>query len=146
MEFKNKGYQIKRKNRCCVCGVEDCEELTKHHVIGSCYSNKLRDDVRKELREIHWYYFEWDYCCLCHECHLRYESEFSNLLHELIWDKYEIDLSKTSYRSLKKCREGKPKPSELVMEQIQTPVDYLGLREFCIRFFVDKMKPKYSLV
>lgn len=146
MQFKNEGYQVKRDSRCAVCGSKDCDKLTKHHIIGSCYSGKLRGDIRKKLRQIHWYYFEWDYCCLCDDCHLRYEKEFADLLHNLIWDRYNINLQETSYRNLKNHRDGKPTPSDLVMEQIKTPEAYLELRSFCIKFFIEKMQPKYSLL
>src|SRR4030042_857147 len=146
MQFKNEGYQVKRESKCCVCGLEDYRKLTKHHIIGSCYCGKLKDEIRKKLREIHQYYFEWDYCCLCKKCHTKYELNFSDLLHRLIWEKYKIDLTKTSHRSLKNYRDGKPKPSELVMEQIKNENNYLELREFCIKFFINKMQPKYSLL
>lgn len=146
MQFKNKGYQIKRKSICIVCGLQDHNKLTKHHIIGSCYSSKLKSEIKNELRKIHWYYFEWDYCCLCKKCHEKYEKDFSDILHQLIWKKYGIDLLETSHQNLKNYYEGKPSPSQLVMSQINTPEDYLELRNFCIKFFIDNMSPIYPII
>lgn len=138
--FKNNNYQIPRQNRCCVCGKE--EDLTRHHIIPTCYINKLFKDVYKDLREVRFYY-EWDYCCSCRECHSRYEKEYSKELHEAIRVLFNINLKETSYKQPYK---GLPKPSELVMKQIKNKADYLKLRDFCIKFFIEKMEPKYSVL
>ena len=91
--FKNKGYQIPRENRCCVCG--SIEELTRHHLIPECYSGKVtkKKELKKQLLDMHQYYFEWDYCCICKKCHRKYESEWAQALHEEIWNFFDLDLN-----------------------------------------------------
>jgi hypothetical protein len=139
--FENEGYLINRENRCCKCGQK--RGLTKHHMIPVCYAGKLKDIIKEELKKDHIFYYEWDYCCLCRKCHTEYESEFGDELHKFIWDKYNIDLKETSYRNLHSTL---PKPSEMVMNKIKTKKDYLKLREICTEFFIDKMKPMFSLL
>lgn len=117
--------------------------LTKHHIVPSCYIKYLRYRIKKKLKEDHCYYYEWDYCCLCHKCHLKYETYFSNELHQLIWSTYDINIKETSYRQ---PHSGLPKPSEKVMEKIKSKEDYLELRGLCTKFFVDKMEPVYTLI
>ena len=145
MIFKNdKDFQVPRENRCCVCGEQEDTQLTRHHIIPSCYSSKLSSELKKDLhRKIHLYYYEWDYCCACKKCHIEYEEKYSDMLHEKIRNRYSVNLEDTSYRNLDS---DKPKPSELVMAQINSIEQYLELREFCTQFFIEKMKPKFSLI
>lgn len=139
--FKNKGYQINRENRCCRCG--ENENLTRHHLIPSCFINKIDISIKDELKKIHTFYYEWDYCCLCDDCHQEYETQFGGKLIIHIWVMYRVDLSKTSY---KKNHSGLPKPSDIVAEQIKTAGDYLSLRKLCTDFFLKNMKPKFSII
>lgn len=139
--FENSGYQINRENRCCRCGKK--KDLTRHHLIPACFINKINKDIKDELKKDHIYYYEWDYCCLCGECHQKYEIEFGDGLIKHIWVMYRVDLTQTSY---KKNHSGLPKPSDIVAEQIRTAEDYLNLRKLCTEFFVNNMKPKFSLI
>jgi hypothetical protein len=139
--FENKGYQINRVNRCCVCGSK--QDLTRHHIFPSCYTSFLDKEIKKQLRQEHQFYYEWEYCCVCKEHHHLYETKFGVLLHKIIWEKYDVDLSQTSYRQVKSLL---PKPGKIVAAKIKTKSDYFELRDFCIAFFKEKMKPQYPLL
>jgi hypothetical protein len=139
--FENRGYQINRENRCCVCGSRKL--LNIHHLIPSCYIKCLDQAIKDELRKNHPYYYEWDYCCTCDKCHIKYESTYGHKLHLLIWDLYNVDLSKTSY---KKPHSLFLKPSEIVMQQIINKKDFVKLRALCINFFKVNMNPKFDLI
>jgi hypothetical protein len=135
--FENKWYHIHRENICVVCG--NTEKLTKHHIIPSCYTAKLDKDIKKTLKNVH---FEPDYCCTCKKCHKKYEILFSERLHRKIWEKFNVNLLETSYRQ---PRSNRPKPSEVVMNQIKNFNNYIILREFCTEYFIECMKPKFDI-
>lgn len=139
--FENSGYQINRENRCCRCGKDN--NLTRHHLIPACFINKLDKGIKDELKKIHVFYYEWDYCCLCGDCHKEYEVRFGDGLIRYIWKMYNVNLKYTSY---KQNHSNLPKPSKVVSDQIKTAEDYLHLRKLCTEFFVKNMKPKFSLI
>lgn len=142
--FKNEDYKIKRENRCVVCGCRDDNKLTRHHIIPSCYISKKSSELIQLLKsKTDKYSFEYDYCCVCKGHHREYEQKYARQLHGEIWKFYNVDLKETSHKQPFK---GLPKPSEIVMNQIVTVEDYLNLRDFCIYFFKEKMKPKYPLL
>lgn len=139
--FEGKGYQINRANRCCVCGKN--YNLSRHHLIPSCYIKSLKQEIKEELKKDHVFYYEWDYSCLCGKCHQRYEINFGDNLHKIIWDKYQVDLKLTSYRNQ---HSNLPKPSEIVMSKINNKEEFIELRDFCINYFKNNMKPKFDLI
>lgn len=141
MIFKNENYQINRENRCCKCGSQ--KGLTRHHIIPSCFISKLKEEIKVELKKDHPFYYEWDYCCLCDECHKDYEKTFSESLMRFIYLMYNVDLSKTSFKN---NHSNLPKPSEVVMGKINSKEDFLKLRELCTDFFIDTMDPKFTLI
>ena len=136
--FKNKPYQKWRENQCCVCG--NTKGLAKHHLVPSCYIGKIFKSnpvIRQAVL------YEYDFCCMCHDCHQKFNKNFQDLLHQLIWEKYSIDVKQTSHRQPKS---NLPKPSTLVSNQINTAEDYLALRKFCTDKFLEWMQPKYPLL
>ena len=139
--FKNRGFLINRENRCCVCGSK--KDLNRHHIIPSCYIKALDKKIRDELKKDHPYYYELDYCCTCGDCHDNYEINFGQELNLFIWEIFQVDLKKTSYKN---PRSNYPKPSEVVMSKIKNKRDYINLREICIDYFVKSMKPEFDLI
>ena len=139
--FENNGYQINRVNRCCVCGSD--QDLSRHHIIPSCFIKALKPEIKEDLKKDHPFYYEWDYSCLCGECHDKYEKNYGNNLQILIWDMYGVDLRKTSYKDPHSTL---PKPSEVVMMLVKTKEDFIELRDFCIEYFKEKMSPKFDLI
>jgi hypothetical protein len=140
--FKNKSYQKWRENRCCVCG--GTEKLAKHHVVPSCYISKIYKQFPVIKSEV---LYEYDFCCLCHDCHIKYNKHFQMDFHQKIWDKYGVDISKTSYHKVSlEERRSLPSPSSVVAEQIKTSEDYISFRQFCTDLFIQAMKPKHPLL
>jgi hypothetical protein len=142
MIFQNKPKQVWRENRCCVCGSEN--KLTLHHIVPKCYIGKiykLHPEIKNQIL------YEFDFCCLCKICHSKFNKNFQTPIHELLWEKYSVDVTKTSWhKPAAKQRVGLPTPSDAVAVQIITAEDYIKLRQFCIVFFTKTMQPKFPLL
>jgi hypothetical protein len=134
--FKNEHYQVWRENKCCICGADDTHKLTKHHIVPSCYIAK----IKKSIHGV--FLYEFDFCCVCEECHQGLNKGYDKLIHDLILEKYGVKLEETSYR---KPNSGLPKPSCLIAAKITTTQDYAEFRNFCLLKFREIVKPKFSV-
>jgi hypothetical protein len=77
--------QISWKNKCVVCGSEDVERLTRHHVVPYCY--------RKHFPEKYKARNHYDVLPICRECHNTYEHNFADSLKSLISEIYDAPLT-----------------------------------------------------
>lgn len=73
-----------KKNQCVVCGVEEIERLTKHHIVPTLYKRHFP----KELKVASGH----DVACICRECHDEYENIYATKLKSKISEEYGIPL------------------------------------------------------
>jgi hypothetical protein len=94
LTFKPKGkgeshelLKMERKNKCVVCGTEDLNVLTKHHLIPFVYRQHFPDNRKKHSS-----------CFvvpICRDCHFKYENEFATQLKSAMAQAYSAPFNGT---------------------------------------------------
>ena len=78
-------YHLTQKhNKCVVCGTEELERLTRHHIIPSLYKKHYPKNLK--VANSH------DVVCICRECHDEYENVYALRLKQKISEQYGIPL------------------------------------------------------
>jgi len=72
--------KLERKNKCVVCGTEDLDVLTKHHLVPFVYRQHF-----PEKRKAHSSLFVVP---ICRDCHYQYENEHADLLKKVLSEAY----------------------------------------------------------
>ena len=87
---KGKGESIdilktERKNKCVVCGIEDLNILTRHHLVPFIYRQHFPD-----IRKKHSCVFVVPVCV---DCHYKYENDYAILLKKELANSYSASLN-----------------------------------------------------
>ena len=82
-----------KENKCVVCGEEELEKLTKHHIVPAEYRKLFPVEVKS--RNCH------DIVGICRDCHDVYEEIHANLMRELIAKEYDSPLNPNNTDSIK---------------------------------------------
>jgi len=73
-----------KKNICVVCGTEELERLTKHHIVPALYKKHFPKKLKVATSH--------DVVCICRECHDEYENVYASKLKESISEQYSVPL------------------------------------------------------
>lgn len=85
MGWKNDEFALTQKlNKCVVCGTEELDRLTKHHIVPSLYKKHFPKHLKVATSH--------DVVCICRECHDEYENVYSSKLKEKISEQYGVPL------------------------------------------------------
>lgn len=68
-------YLSKKENRCVVCGHDNLEDLTRHHVVPYCYRKFFPPKAKRNNYH--------DVLLLCEECHQKYEEKAQQMKKDL---------------------------------------------------------------
>lgn len=79
--------KMERKNKCVVCGIEDLNLLTKHHLVPFVYRQHF-----PEKRKKHSSLFVVP---ICRDCHLKYENEYAYQLKKVLAEAYAAPINGT---------------------------------------------------
>jgi len=123
-------YLSNRENKCVVCGCEDKNNLTKHHIIPYCFRRCLPDFIKRHTSH--------DIIMLCEKCHNKYERFATQRKHELA-DQYKV--SRTVIRFVdKKLLKAKKYATILLKNEVFDISDnmYLYLMKFTNRNIISK--------
>jgi len=88
-----------KQNKCVVCGTEELERLTKHHIVPSLYKKHFPNKLKVATSH--------DVVCICRECHDEYENVYASSLKEKISEQYGVPLcnSHTDFaKAIKLCK------------------------------------------
>jgi len=66
LEQREAVYCVHKENKCCVCGEENIENLTKHHIIPLCFRKIFPENYKSSLSH--------DVVPVCDNCHVKYHK------------------------------------------------------------------------
>lgn len=125
-------YYLQNKlNKCVVCGSEEMESLTRHHVVPYCYRRAFPDDLKE-----HNYHDVVPLCWKCHDC---YEDHADDLKEQLAvqyeapingrGSNVDVGLMRVRQFAHTLFRHGDRIPEPRRSEMYQPIKDYLGKSE-----------------
>lgn len=77
--------KMERKNKCVVCGTENIDVLTKHHLVPFVYRQHFPNN-RKQHSSLF-------VVPICRDCHFKYENEFANQLKSVLAEAYSAPIN-----------------------------------------------------
>ena len=117
-----------KQNLCAVCGSEDLDRLTKHHIVPSLYKRHFPKKLKVATSH--------DVVCICRECHDEYENIYASKLKEKISEQYEVPLCNSQSDFVKVIKLSKAyvlnsefMPEERKMELLEKISSMLGYEE-----------------
>jgi len=117
-----------KKNICVVCGVEELDLLTKHHIVPSLYKKHFPKKLKVATSH--------DVVCICRPCHDEYENIYASRLKEKISEQYVVPLCNSQSNFVKAIKLSKAftlnsamMPEERKMELLENISSILGYEE-----------------
>jgi len=138
LNFKTKGfgsaedeYALGEKANCCVvCGCDDFNILTKHHVVPHCYRKYMPDVIKSKN--------SYDILPVCFECHQIYEISYAAELKKELAEKFNAPVDGYSIYKDYKLKKAVENAKTILKYGEKIPFHKKEILVDCIKSFLKK--------